>query len=255
MELLSFLLLAAGWFAAALVIPQETSTVGTVVARTPTDNLGINTPTRTSEPPSETVRNITSLSSQTALCSSDTMHSDTACQVTETIHSRPMETALARNKKRVNNDRGPPGSDNRCIFAKVKVPSANGHASWKTSDDRDSSQHDCNEYCATHSMKTEDEIKSASCFKNDGKPWTDETGVLQIQPNLQDTDEAPLGTVIYGVGKCVCDWALLDDFVEDFVTKALPAVGEVSCRRKRSIRIRRHAGLEYKIFALRIIVG
>jgi hypothetical protein len=49
--------------------------------------------------------------------------------------------------------------------------------------------------------------------------------------------------VIYGVGKCVCDWALLDDFVEDFVTKALPAVGEVSCRRKRSIRKRGHAGL------------
>jgi hypothetical protein len=201
MELLSFLLLVVGWFAAALVIPpQETSTIGAVVARTPSNNLRIDM----------------------------------------SMYPRPTETTFARNEKRVNNHREE-GGENRCIFAKVKVQLANGHASWKTSEERDSSEHDCKTYCAIHSMKTQNDIRSASCFKNDGKPWVSEKGDYEVQPNLQEVDKAPLGTVIYGVRKCVCDWALLDDFVEDFVTKALPAVGEVSCGRKRSIRIRRHA--------------
>jgi hypothetical protein len=202
MELLSFLLLAAGRFVAALVIPQETSTVGTVVARNPSNNLKIDTST----------------------------------------YSGPTEITLARNEKRVINYKEE-GGENRCIFAKVKVQSAIGHASWQISEERDSSEHDCKTYCAIHSMKTQDDIRSASCFKNDGKPCVSEKGDYEVQPTLQEVDKTPLGTVIYGVGKCVCDWALLDDFVEDFVTKALAAVGEVSCRRKRSIRKGRHAAL------------
>lgn len=42
----------------------------------------------------------------------------------------------------------------------------------------------------------------------------------------------PVGTVVYGVGQCVCDDPMLNDFVLDFVTKALPAIGEVSGRGK-----------------------
>jgi hypothetical protein len=62
---------------------------------------------------------------------------------------------------------------------------------------------------------------------------------------------------MYGVGQRVCDWALLNDFVEDFVRKALSAVGEVSSRgqRERTPGKTRSRSPEDNTVASHIIIG
>lgn len=172
MVLLLSLLLAVGWLITAFALPQETIKAGTVVARALNDTHSSDTPTLT---PQVLRQDVLGSSSQAGFCNYDALPDDTAHKDTETAHFESTETALLRSGKR-GVDKEPLGKENRCIFAKEKVPSANGCASWETSDDHDSSQHDCKEYCSTHSGKTQDKIRSTSCFKNDGKPWTDEKG-------------------------------------------------------------------------------
>lgn len=81
-----------------------------------------------------------------------------------------------------------PSASNECVFAKVKVQSVNGKALWETKEDRDASQRDCNEYCANISFnatgKAHNDMRSATCFKNDGKtsPFVDDTGHNQSGP-------------------------------------------------------------------------
>lgn len=75
-----------------------------------------------------------------------------------------------------------PSKGNKCIFAKVRVQAANGKAVWETKEDRDTSQRDCNDFCANVSFnatgKAHNNIRSATCFKNDGKtsPYVDDKG-------------------------------------------------------------------------------
>lgn len=50
----------------------------------------------------------------------------------------------------------------------------------------------------------------------------------------------PVGTVVYGAGQCVCDDPMLNDFVMDFITEALPAIGEASVKRQTRPHEARH---------------
>lgn len=50
-----------------------------------------------------------------------------------------------------------------------------------------------------------------------------------------------VGTIVYGAGQCVCDDPMLNDFVQDFVTEALPAIAEVSNRRDIKLLVWREA--------------
>lgn len=67
--------------------------------------------------------------------------------------------------------------DGRCFFVKEKMNSADGKTYWGNSED-EVAQQTCNDYCATKlaTDKAEGKIGSATCFKNDGKPWADDQG-------------------------------------------------------------------------------
>lgn len=54
----------------------------------------------------------------------------------------------------------------------------------------------------------------------------------------------PLGTVVYGAGQCVCDDPMLNDFVMEFVSEALPAIGAVSSPRESTSNETRSQPLE-----------
>ncbi|KAM0723276.1 hypothetical protein Q7P37_001477 [Cladosporium fusiforme] len=74
-----------------------------------------------------------------------------------------------------------------------------------------------------HAPERPGKIGSASCFKNDD--LYEEVGKAKAP-----SDEAPVGTRIVGIGRCVCDWPMLNELVLDFLTKALPAVGDITCK-------------------------
>lgn len=77
-----------------------------------------------------------------------------------------------------------PSKGNKCIFAKIKTQTKTkkGEAVWITKEDRDTSQRDCNEFCAKVNFnatgKATNNVRSATCFKNDGKtsPYVDDKG-------------------------------------------------------------------------------
>lgn len=80
-----------------------------------------------------------------------------------------------------------PSKGNKCIFAKVKTQkkTAKGTALWITKEDRDTSQRNYNEFCANvpwnATGKAHNGVRSATCFKNDGKtnPYVDDKGKKQ----------------------------------------------------------------------------
>jgi hypothetical protein len=146
-------LLAVGWLVTAFALPREVTTIRDVVVRTPeiTRYTDIATPMNVTRTDMDGLR----------FESTDRGH-------------------LHRDKR--NDDSQPPGGDNRCIFAKVKVTLADGKALWKTSDVKDSSKSDCDKYCVTKSSMTPDGVKFTSCFKNDNMPYVDEKGNEQSGP-------------------------------------------------------------------------
>lgn len=83
---------------------------------------------------------------------------------------------------------GRPSKGNKCILAKIQAQSVDGKTLWETQEDYDTSQRDCNEFCANvrHNVTSEadNNVRSATCFKNDGKsnPFVDDKGNNQSGP-------------------------------------------------------------------------
>lgn len=177
---------------------------------------------------------------KTGPCTYNTLRGDVTQIGTQWVQVKPTASSTQGTQK----PDGPDQHDSRCIFVKEKVKSASGNAVWNPIDG-DVAQNNCNDYCAAQlaADKAQGKIGSATCFKNDGKPWVDDQGNEPsgiLCTNMRDSehrltliDASPVGTKIYGVGQCVCDWPLINTVVDDVVTKALPAIGEVSTMRYR----------------------
>lgn len=172
MPLPLYLLTAVVWFVLSFALPHsEAVTTGALVARTESVSHPPDMPTL--EPQSwcqEVIPNGKGnviWHTKTGPCTYNTLRGDVTLKGTEWVQIQP--TATVPN--------GPSQSDSRCIFSKVKTQLGNGNAYWKPADD-ESAQKDCNDYCARIATQIGDgdKIKSATCFKNDNKPWVNKQG-------------------------------------------------------------------------------
>lgn len=175
MVLLLPLLYVAGRLVTALTLPQETTTSGTVASRTPDIDDNFDPPAFELQQLCKTPLN--DPSSRTELCNFDNLLDDNKLANTETSSPEltATDTGLGLVEKRVNGEHLLK-DDDRCFFAQISKLTPDKHLVWEPTDDQFTEGYDCKKYCASHSDRTADQIKSDTCFKNDKLPWIDQFG-------------------------------------------------------------------------------
>lgn len=184
MKLLLSLLLAVEWLVTVFALPRpEAVMVDAVVARTP---VLFSLPALPTLAPQSWCQEVADgkgavvWHTKTGSCTYNTYRGDVTRVGTDWVQLKPTDAGLVEGHQRPalpeqsSNSRGQSTGDGRCIFAKIKKKSANGKTFW--SPDADVAQQTCNDYCANQlaADKAQGKIGSASCFKNDGKPWVND---------------------------------------------------------------------------------
>jgi hypothetical protein len=185
MSPLPSLLLAAAWLATVFALPHsEAVSTANLIARTEDPNHLPDLPTLAPASWCQEVPNGKGnviWHTATGPCTYNTLHGEVTQIGTDWVQLPSTDGGLNQGERP---DRPQPtGSpvveelDGRCFFVKEKMNSASGKTYWGNSED-EIAQQTCNDYCATQlaTDKAEGKIGSATCFKNDGKPWADDQG-------------------------------------------------------------------------------
>lgn len=179
------LLLAAAWLTPVFALPHfEATSTATLIARTEDPNHLPDLPTLAPASWCQEVPNGKGdvvWHTKTGPCTYNTFRGEVTQIGTEWYQVPATDGGL--NQGELPDQPQPTGSgvvehpDGRCFFLKAKMDSGNGKTYWGNVDE-EIAQQTCNDYCATQlaTDKAEGKFGSATCFKNDGKPWADNAG-------------------------------------------------------------------------------
>ena len=181
---LPLLLLAATWLAPVLALPHsEATSTATLIARTDDPNHLPDLPTLAPASWCQEIPNGKGdvvWHTQTGPCTYNTYRGEVTLEGGNWMQLPETDAGLPTGQKSAKPQ--PTGSgvveapDGRCFLVREKAFSANGKTQWNNVEQN--AQQACNDYCVTQLSAAKDEgrVGSATCFKNDGKPWVDHQG-------------------------------------------------------------------------------